>query len=104
MHLRDGSVPREKIASGPGVHGEREFPLVAVEPPMELPPQTRLLRLPEVAAAVGLRKTSIYNNIRTGTFPQPVRLTPRARAWRSDEIAAWIAERTAARDARAGAP
>ena len=66
--------------------------------------QPRFLKLPAVTAAVALRKTAIYSLIKAGAFPAPVALTATARAWRSDEIQAWIDARSAARNARAGAP
>ncbi len=59
----------------------------------------RLLRLPEVTRETGLARSSIYDLIRLGRFPAPVPLTAAARAWRSDEIENWIAERIAERDA-----
>ena len=61
---------------------------------------TRLLRLPQVIERTGLGRSSIYDKIRARTFPAAVPLTSTARAWRSDEIENWIAERIAARDAK----
>ena len=58
----------------------------------------RLLRLPEVIAQTGLARSSIYDGVRAGTFPAPVPLTAKARAWRSDEVDTWIVARIAARD------
>lgn len=51
---------------------------------------TRLMRLPEVIQAVGYKRTRIYEGVRTGEFPAPVSLGPRAIAWASDAIEAWI--------------
>ncbi len=59
----------------------------------------RLLRLPEVIQTTGLARSTVYDGIRAGTFPAPVPLTATARAWRSDEIDVWIADRIAERDA-----
>jgi prophage regulatory protein len=50
----------------------------------------RLLRLPEVKNQVGLGRSAIYDQIKQGRFPAPVQLGPRAVAWPSDQIAAWI--------------
>ena len=58
----------------------------------------RLLRLPEVIRTTGLARSSIYDLIRLGRFPQPVPLTTTARAWREDEVQQWISDRIAARD------
>jgi prophage regulatory protein len=53
----------------------------------------RILRFNEVARVTGLGRTSIYDGIRTGDFPAPVKLTKHAVGWRSSEIEAWIASR-----------
>lgn len=52
-----------------------------------------LLRLPEVIRLTGLGRDSIYRLIREGNFPRQRRLSERASAWRSDEVAAWIQSR-----------
>ncbi|OYZ15602.1 MAG: hypothetical protein B7Y35_05920 [Sphingomonadales bacterium 28-64-96] len=49
-----------------------------------------LLRLPDVIAATGLSRMTIEREMEAGRFPVPVRPTTTTRAWRSDEIAAWI--------------
>lgn len=53
----------------------------------------RLLRLPEVEGRVGLRKSSIYEGVKNGTFPAPIKLSRRAVCWSSVAIEAWITER-----------
>lgn len=53
----------------------------------------RLLRLPEVESLVGLRKSSIYDAMKRGEFPAPVKLSRRAVCWPASAIDAWIAER-----------
>lgn len=53
----------------------------------------RLLRLPEVQNQVGLRKSSIYEAIKNGSFPLPIKLSRRSVCWPSSVIDAWIAER-----------
>lgn len=59
-----------------------------------------LLRMPEVIRRTGLRRSSIYDAMKRGDFPRPVQLTSTARAWHSEEIDAWIAQRRAVRDAQ----
>lgn len=66
-------------------------------------PPARLMRLREVLAQTSLGRTAVYDRVRSGQFPRPVALTKTARAWRSDEIDAWIAQRCAERDAQAAA-
>jgi prophage regulatory protein len=53
----------------------------------------QLLRLPEVCAQVGLKKSAIYAGVKAKTFPAPIVLGARAVAWSSSSIQAWIADR-----------
>lgn len=53
----------------------------------------RLLRLPDVEALTGLKKTAIYAGIKAGTFPPCIKLSQRAAAWPQSVIQVWIAER-----------
>ncbi len=57
----------------------------------------RFLRLPEVMATCCLCRSSIYQKIAAGEFPQPVRLTAHSVAWVASEIQQWIAARIATR-------
>ena len=59
----------------------------------------RLLRRKEVSARTGLGRSSIYDKMQKGSFPQPVRLGERSVAWIESEINAWIDERIAERQA-----
>lgn len=71
-----------------------ESPLKTVQP------GECLLRLPDVEARTGLKKSAIYASMKSGSFPKCLKLGPRASAWPSSEIDAWIAERI--RIARSG--
>jgi prophage regulatory protein len=67
----------------------------------------RIIRLPEVRELVGLGKTAIYDKIKTGEFPKPLKLG-RVSGWVESDVQAWInaqitASRTPAHGA-AGAP
>lgn len=66
------------------------------------PPQhdrpTRLIRLPEVKARVGLSRSSIYLRISESTFPAPVRLGEKSVAWLETDIDRWIQARLSAAD------
>jgi prophage regulatory protein len=55
----------------------------------------RVLKLHEVEARVGLKKSAIYEQIDAGNFPKAIQLTTvgRASGWRESEINAWIAGR-----------
>ena len=58
---------------------------------------SRLLRLPVVAARVGLSATTIWRQRRRGQFPDPVRISPGCVAWREADVESWIASRLEAR-------
>lgn len=60
----------------------------------------RALRLPQVIARVGLRRSSIYEAVARGTFPRPFKLSGRAVAWDAAEIDGWLTSRRAERDAQ----
>lgn len=61
-----------------------------------------LLRLPLVIQRSGLARTSIYAGIKRGDFPKPIQLGPRAVAWPSGEIDAWVSARIEASRAADG--
>ena len=53
----------------------------------------RLERLPSVEERSGKKRTGIYEGIKDGTFPAPVRIGDRAVAWDSFAIDKWIEEK-----------
>jgi prophage regulatory protein len=50
----------------------------------------KILRLPEVKAATGKSRSSIYQGMEAGTFPRPVALGARAIGWRASSIESYI--------------
>ena len=62
-------------------------------------PTNRLLRIREVIAATGLRRSTLYSLIGEGRFPRPVRISERTTAWLESEVNDWVTERVAERDA-----
>lgn len=50
----------------------------------------RLLRLNQVEEVVGYKKSKIYELVKDGFFPQPVKLGTRAVRWRESAISQWI--------------
>jgi prophage regulatory protein len=63
---------------------------------MQANPQTSgdtLLRLPDVEARTGLKKSAIYAGMKAGTFPACIKLGPRAAAWPESDISTWIASK-----------
>ena len=52
--------------------------------------ENSLLRLPKVMARTGLSRTTLYELISDGQFPEPVKLTIRSVAWSSVDVDLWI--------------
>lgn len=50
----------------------------------------RVMRLPEVMQATGYKRSSIYELMQKGTFPQAKSIGGRAVGWSSVEIQAWV--------------
>lgn len=57
---------------------------------------TQILRLPAVKERTGLSRSTLYEMMRRGDFPQPVPLGARAIGFIEAEVAAWIDGRIAA--------
>lgn len=55
--------------------------------------ERRILRRPEVEAKTGFKRAHIYNLMKEGRFPKPIRLGVRAVGWDSVEIERWITDR-----------
>jgi len=56
--------------------------------------QRVLARLPTVLKMTGLGRSTIYRWIADGSFPPPVRLGPRAVAWRWSDLDEWTRSRS----------
>ena len=52
-----------------------------------------LLRRKEVEAATGLSRAHLYHLMRTGDFPEPLKLSPRVVRWLEHEVTDWIVSR-----------
>lgn len=52
----------------------------------------RFLRLPEVIARVGLRRSAIYQRMSDGRFPRSRSLGPKCVVWVEAEIDDWMRE------------
>lgn len=59
-------------------------------PPVQ---RDRLLRLPDVEALTGCKKSTIYNLMRAGQFVQPVRISSRCTAWPESAVMQWVQDR-----------
>lgn len=53
----------------------------------------RLLRRREVEARTGLSRSTLYDWMKRGEFPKPVKLGTRIVAWRETDIVAWLESR-----------
>ena len=62
----------------------------SITTPTTLATPESLLRLPEVEAVVGMKKSKIYSLLQEGQFPAPVRLGPRSVRWKASAVSAWI--------------
>ena len=52
--------------------------------------ETGFIRLKEVLKLIPVGKTSWWEGVRTGRYPQSVKLGPRTTAWRVEDIRAFI--------------
>lgn len=55
-----------------------------------VPSPARLLRLPEVMARVGMKRSAIYQRMSEGRFPKSRSLGPKCAVWVEKEIEEWI--------------
>lgn len=55
-------------------------------------PSTGFVRLPTILAHVPVGKSTWWEGVRSGRFPQPIKLGPRITAWRAEDIHNLIAQ------------
>jgi predicted DNA-binding transcriptional regulator AlpA len=55
-------------------------------------PEIGFMLLPSVLAVYPVGRTHWYEGVKSGKYPQPVRLGPRKVAWRAEDIRALIAK------------
>jgi predicted DNA-binding transcriptional regulator AlpA len=53
-------------------------------------PQEGFVRQPVVLKVLGISKSTLWRRIQDGTYPRPVKLSPRTSAWRVKDIRALI--------------
>ena len=71
---------------------ENQKPHPAAEPTPSIPlPAEGFVRLPAVLANYPVSKSSWWAGVKTGRYPQAVKLGPRMTAWHVDDIRALIA-------------
>jgi prophage regulatory protein len=59
-----------------------------------------IMRRQQVCDLLGITYSTLYEWVRTGSFPQPIHLGANSSAWLADEVHAWLDQRRAERDAR----
>ena len=59
----------------------------------------RLLRVREVLRIVGVSRATLYEMVRRGAFPAPVRISAIAVGWKQSEVQRWLASRPTATEA-----
>lgn len=55
--------------------------------------QPKLLRLPQVEALTGFKRSQLYRLQAAGKFPRRVKISCRSSAWVASEVEAWIRAR-----------
>jgi prophage regulatory protein len=58
--------------------------------------EVRFIRIKEVLAICAMSRSSVYEGIRKGEFPKPIKLCGRSAAWIKSEIEEWAKARIAA--------
>ena len=75
--------------------------MMAWHPADTLGSMSNLLTRREVESRFGISKTTIYRLMRSGEFPEPVRVGVRAVRWPEAEIAEWLKGRPRSQGDRA---
>lgn len=53
-------------------------------------PEVGFIRLPEILKYIPVGKSTWWNGVKSGRYPQPVKLGARITAWRAEDIRAMI--------------
>ena len=53
----------------------------------------KLIRRPEVESRIGISRSTLYDWMKRGEFPQPVKLGARLVAWRESDVTEWLESR-----------
>ncbi|WP_022850801.1 helix-turn-helix transcriptional regulator [Limisalsivibrio acetivorans] len=62
--------------------------------------ELQIIRRKEVENMTGLSRSSIYALMKTGNFPQSIKLTERTTGWLKHEIESWLMEKVEERNKR----
>ena len=61
--------------------------------PKPLPPEG-FVRLPQVTYVLGISRSTLWDGIREGKFPKPIKLGSRTTVWNVEDIRAFIKEKS----------
>jgi prophage regulatory protein len=56
-------------------------------------PPLKILRRDQVEERTGLSRSTIYERVKSGTFPAPISLGAKAVGWLESEVDRWITDR-----------
>lgn len=57
-----------------------------------------LMKTPDVCAATGMKRPTLYEHMAKGLFPRPIKLGPKLATWPRDEVAKINAARISGKD------
>jgi predicted DNA-binding transcriptional regulator AlpA len=60
--------------------------------------EERLIKLPEVLATLGMKKTAWYDGIKSGKYPKPIKRSPRDTVWPMSAIQKIVSDTIARSD------
>ena len=83
------------MADIPAEVSEQKFPQTPITPFVVT---DEVWRRPKVESVTGLACSTIYLQMKNGTFPKPIKIGERAVGWRMSEINAWLEQRIAERE------
>lgn len=58
-------------------------------------PQTGFIRIPQVLSVFPVGRSTWWAGVKSGKYPQPVKISPRCTAWKAEDIRALIENQTA---------
>lgn len=91
--LFDACCQDSPIYSGPRIVRQAQQPVaLADEQPVGPMPLDRLIRINELEGLVGMSRSTIYDRIGAGRFPEPVKNGSRLSGWYESAIRAWLAD------------
>lgn len=91
MWLLPGTGANHSVIALQGFDGAAAVQLVSETRPQVK--RDRLLRLPDVEVATGLKKSTLYVLMKRGEFPRCVQVTPRCVAWPESAVLQWVQDR-----------